>query len=67
MLTRGPVRAGASAQLDFALVEVLLEPEPFGLGHGTVLIGRACLAAAVEVSLVVADEVFVEYRDTARG
>ena len=63
MLAWCRVGPGASSQLDFALVEVLLEPEPFGLGHGAVLIGGPCPAAAVEVGLVVADEIFVEHRD----
>lgn len=64
MLARSRVGPGAPAQFDFALVEVLLEPEPFDAGHGAVLVGRARLAAA-EVCLVVADEVLVEYRDIA--
>ena len=39
VLARGPVGAGASSQLDLALVEVFFEPEPLGLGDGPVLIG----------------------------
>jgi hypothetical protein len=48
VLARGPVKAGASAQFDLALVEVLLEPEPLGAGDFPVLVGRAGLAAPVE-------------------
>jgi hypothetical protein len=62
MLARGPVRAGASAQFDLALVEVIFEPEPLGAGDFPVLISRAGLAAPVKECLVMADDVLVEDR-----
>jgi hypothetical protein len=67
VLARGPVRAGASAQFDLALVEMLLEPEPLGPGDFPVLISRAGLAAPVEECLVMADDVLVEDGDVAPG
>jgi hypothetical protein len=67
MLARGSVRAAAASQFDLALVEVLLEPEPLGFGDRPVLIRWPGLAAPVEKSLVVADDVFVEHGDVAPG
>jgi hypothetical protein len=63
MLAWGRVRAGAAAQFDLALVEVFLEPDPLGFGSRTVLVDRTALAAAIEESLVMVDDVFVEHRD----
>jgi hypothetical protein len=63
MLARGPVGACAASQFDFALVEVLLETEPFGFGDRPVLVRRPGLAAPVEKALVVPDHVLVEYGD----
>ncbi|MFI7114573.1 hypothetical protein ACIBK9_50265 [Nonomuraea sp. NPDC050227] len=59
------VGSGASAQLDFALIEVFFKVEQFGVGHWAVFVGGPGSAAAVEVGLVVADEVFVEDRDVS--
>ena len=67
VLARGPIRAGASAQFDLALVEVFLAPEPLGLGDFPVLIGRADLATPVQECLVMADDVLVEDGDVAPG
>ncbi len=39
MLARCRVGAGAPSQLNFALVEVLLEAEPFEFGDRPVLVG----------------------------
>lgn len=61
MLARGSVGTGAASQFDLALVEVLFEPEPLGFGDRPVLIRWPGLAAPVEKSLVVADDVFVEH------
>jgi len=63
VLATGPVGPGAASQLDFALVEVLLEPEPLRFGDRPVLIGGPGLATTVDESLVVADDVFVEHCD----
>jgi hypothetical protein len=60
MMARGSVWAGASTQLDLALVEMLLEPEALRLSDGPVLVGGSGLAAAVEECLVVADHILVE-------
>jgi len=61
MLAWGRVGASAAAQFDLTMVEVLLEPEPLGFGNRAVLVSRTALTAAVEESLVVADDVLIEH------
>ena len=62
-----PVRTSAAAELDLALVEVLLELPPLGVGRRPVLLARAQAPAPVEEGLVVADEILLEDRDVAAG
>ncbi len=64
---RRSVGASAAAELDLALVEVLLELLPFGVGRRPVLLVRPQASAPVEEGLVVADEVLLEDRDVAAG
>jgi hypothetical protein len=65
MLARGAVRPSAPAQLNLSVVEVLFKPAPLGVGDRAVLVYGAGLAASVEKSLIVADDVFVEHGDVA--
>ncbi|WP_218004060.1 hypothetical protein [Nocardia araoensis] len=65
MLARRPVRARAPAELDLALVEVLLELTPLVLGNRGVFLGRAQAPPGGEVSLIVPHHVFVEHGDVA--
>ena len=64
---RRSVRACAAAEFHLALVEVLLELVPFGVGRGPVLLAWSQAPATVEEGLVVADEILPEDRDVAAG
>ena len=63
----GGVWAAAAAEFDFAFVEVRFELCPFVVGDGWVFLWWAECAAALEVGLVVAGDVFVEDGDVTAG
>lgn len=60
-----PVGAGAGAEFDLALVEVLLEVTPFPGRHVDVFVGWPQLAAPGQEVLVVLDHLLLEHRDVA--
>ena len=59
------VGAAAVAELDLALVEVLLELGPLGARRRAVFVLGAYLAASGQVCLVVTNDVFLEHRHVA--
>ncbi|MBU3062463.1 hypothetical protein KO481_13135 [Nocardia sp. NEAU-G5] len=65
MSAPGAVGASARAQLDAALVEMLLEFQPFVIGGLAILVGGPLGSAALDELLVVGDDVVVEDRDVA--
>ncbi|MEV2226879.1 hypothetical protein AB0E01_44675 [Nocardia vinacea] len=65
VLAAGAVWAGASAELDFAFVEVFLEAIPFLSCRLTVFVSWPHPPPVLEVSLVVHDDILIEYRHVA--
>jgi hypothetical protein len=63
VFTRGGVGTPATAEFDFALVEVEFEVSPFLCGDRRVLAGGAPGATWRQVELVVADNILVEDGD----
>lgn len=65
VLTASAVWARAAAQLDLALVEVVLESIPLLRCHFAIFVSWSHSPPFLEVSLVVLDDVLIEDRDVA--
>lgn len=60
MAARRPIRAATVAEFELAVLEVLLEFGPFGVGRFAVFLGGSAAATGIEVGAVRADQVVLE-------